>query len=587
MTRASPRRFPWIPLLAMWLALAAGLTWVFWTQATTGAFDDADDYMRMLQVRDLLSGQSWFDLTQHRIAPPGGLAMHWSRLVDLPLVLVIAPLTPIFGQHAAEAAGVTLAPLLTLLTIMMALAHAMRRLFLPNTALALLACLLMISAPSVLVQVHPSRIDHHGWQIAFATIAFAALLERDPRRSGIIAGIAVAVYLAISIEGAPFAVAALGSVALLWALGRESGVRLNHFIQSLGGTAIAAFILTAPALRWTENKCDAITPSHLLAFVFAAGGVALAVRVTEYRGACWKLFGLTLVALVTGIAFAAAAPDCVGSPFGTMDPLVHRYWYGNVVEGLPFWRQTPVDAVRMVGFPIIGLIGALPALRRAKTVEAKRRWLLVTLLIMATFLTGALVRRAAGIAHVIAIPGAFVLIESARAFAERRRSAFARSAINASAIFGLSPLMPIYLASFAAPSSDVPPEPVRSACNWQCGLAHIATLPPSTLMTGIDLAPAVLAATRHSTYAAAYHRLQVPLHNSIAFFLGPETRGEAFMRARRLRYLLVAPLSDETNIYIHDAPDGLMARLVAGRTPDWLIPIDTGSPQLKLYRLRG
>ena len=33
---------------------------------------DPDSTMRLVQVRDLLAGQGWFDLVQHRLAPPDG-----------------------------------------------------------------------------------------------------------------------------------------------------------------------------------------------------------------------------------------------------------------------------------------------------------------------------------------------------------------------------------------------------------------------------------------------------------------------------------------------------------------------------------
>src|SRR3954470_2948132 len=49
---------------------------------------DTDSAMRLVQVRDLLAGQSWFDTVQHRLNTPYGLPMHWSRLVDAPLALL-------------------------------------------------------------------------------------------------------------------------------------------------------------------------------------------------------------------------------------------------------------------------------------------------------------------------------------------------------------------------------------------------------------------------------------------------------------------------------------------------------------------
>ena len=49
----------------------------------------------MMQVRALIAGQDWYDLRQHRLNPPFGADIHWSRLVDLPIAgikLALAPL---------------------------------------------------------------------------------------------------------------------------------------------------------------------------------------------------------------------------------------------------------------------------------------------------------------------------------------------------------------------------------------------------------------------------------------------------------------------------------------------------------------
>ena len=42
-----------------------------------------DDAMRLVQVRDWLAGQSWFDLTQYRLDPPSGVDMHWLSLIHI------------------------------------------------------------------------------------------------------------------------------------------------------------------------------------------------------------------------------------------------------------------------------------------------------------------------------------------------------------------------------------------------------------------------------------------------------------------------------------------------------------------------
>ena len=80
--------------------------------AGNGAGDlGSDDAMRLVGVRDLLAGQPWGDLVQHRLSPPDGVAMHWSRLVDAPLALLVAGFRPLLGQAAAESVAVTIWPL--------------------------------------------------------------------------------------------------------------------------------------------------------------------------------------------------------------------------------------------------------------------------------------------------------------------------------------------------------------------------------------------------------------------------------------------------------------------------------------------
>ena len=38
--------------------------------------------MRLVEVRDWLAGQAWFDLHQYRLDPPDGVQMHWTRVLD-------------------------------------------------------------------------------------------------------------------------------------------------------------------------------------------------------------------------------------------------------------------------------------------------------------------------------------------------------------------------------------------------------------------------------------------------------------------------------------------------------------------------
>ncbi|MCB2057884.1 MAG: AcrB/AcrD/AcrF family protein, partial [Novosphingobium sp.] len=68
----------------IWLAVSVIFVITRWQGIAAMALPDADDTLRMVQVRDLLAGQHFWDLHQYRVDPPQGVLMHWSRLVDLP-----------------------------------------------------------------------------------------------------------------------------------------------------------------------------------------------------------------------------------------------------------------------------------------------------------------------------------------------------------------------------------------------------------------------------------------------------------------------------------------------------------------------
>ena len=76
---------------------------------------DPDNLMRLVSVRDLVAGQNWFDLVQHRMDPPEGSLLHWSRLIDAPIAALMVLGDP-FG--IGERLALTVWPLTLLLGFM-------------------------------------------------------------------------------------------------------------------------------------------------------------------------------------------------------------------------------------------------------------------------------------------------------------------------------------------------------------------------------------------------------------------------------------------------------------------------------------
>src|SRR3546814_6343819 len=90
-------------------------------------------------------------------APGGGVQMHWSRLVDVPLVLMILALTPLIGAQSAEMIAIVAVPLITLGIAMLLAARIAWRLL--GEREAVMACLAMALSAPLLFQMGPLRVD--------------------------------------------------------------------------------------------------------------------------------------------------------------------------------------------------------------------------------------------------------------------------------------------------------------------------------------------------------------------------------------------------------------------------------------------
>src|SRR5690348_15362645 len=143
-----------------WVALCAWFVFNNYDNIRWFRLGDTDDNMRMMQVRALLHGQGWYDLRQHRLNPPIGANIHWSRIVDLPIAGLILALRPFLGGAAAERWAVGVAPLLPYLLLLFSLAITARRLIDPRAYLLPIAALLFAGSNNGMFM--PERIDHHG-----------------------------------------------------------------------------------------------------------------------------------------------------------------------------------------------------------------------------------------------------------------------------------------------------------------------------------------------------------------------------------------------------------------------------------------
>ena len=141
--RANER--PTLYIFSAWLLVSVILIATGAPQILAGEYHGPDDALRMVQVRDLVAGQPWYDLHQYRITPPDGTRMHWSRLVDAPIAAFILFFSLFLDGPIAERAAMIVTPLSALLLTMLALGRLTWRLFDRN--MAALTCLVLMLLP--------------------------------------------------------------------------------------------------------------------------------------------------------------------------------------------------------------------------------------------------------------------------------------------------------------------------------------------------------------------------------------------------------------------------------------------------------
>jgi hypothetical protein len=574
------------PVLAITLAWAAVCVLLVLTSPHLGAgrFPDVDDALRMVEVRDLLAGQGWYDLYQHRMTPPEGTLMHWSRLVDAPLAAGIGLLALVMPQASAEVLVAAAMPLLVLLGAMLATGRlAFEKL---GGQVAVLAVLTFALVPMVPAQFQPLRIDHHAWQVLSVAIATWAVFRADAARGGMIAGLAMAAGLMISLETL---VMAAGFALLLtwrWLADPAERAGLARYLQALA-LGLAGLFAATRGVADLAPHCDAIAPAHLGFFgIVAAGASLLAARARLHPLAV--LAGLGISGLAGLALIGWAAPQCLASPFAGLDPLVREHWYRHVSEGLPLWQRPLAEALPAALQCLFALgIAGFAAL---KGDPAHRIWWREYALLLAVGIAAGLVTyRSIAFAGLLAtIPlGWFAAAMIARWQAS---AAIAPKLGVAAALYAA--LLPAGLIALLlprdAPAAQAPASSLAfSACELHRNAAKLDALPAGTLFAPLDMGGHLLLDTQHSVVASSHHRAADGMRAVIAAFIAAPDEARAEVLASGADYLALCTDSGEIAVYRAAGGEGSLAAMLArGEAPAWLEPAALGTPPaLKVWRV--
>ena len=589
---ADPDRRRWFDdargLVVLWGAFAG----IYLLVILAGAREpyDGDDLVRLQQVRDLLAGQNWFDVTQYRMNPPAGAAMHWSRLVDLPLAGAMLLLGLVLPPAIAEFWASALVPM-AYLGVALVLLRAIFLCLGFSSRLALSGLVLAVLFPLLPAAFAPMRIDHHSPQAVLALTCAWLLLRAPDRSAALLCGLAAAAWLVISLEGLPL-------VALLAALyGWRYLVRADRSL----GLFLLALALAAPTLSLVTRSagefaqwCDILLPAHWVAFAAGATIALLIPYLPRQEGMLARLSALGLLPLVCGPLALALLGPCRSGPFAALDPLVENYWYRNVHEGLPIWQQGPdlaFPALYLVALVVAGYWAAAGAGLMASA-EQRLRWQLHTALTLGTTCYGLLLMREMLIAQLLALVLALALSAWAMPRARAIGSTLPRVLATFACLMLITPAGAAIIgkqlrSAMVSPKLAQGETGVGPGTAGRCDFARLNALQPAHIFTSFNASPAILARTHHMVEVGGYHRNIDGLRRVISAFIAEGDDARAWVHRSHARLLVACLADDSLQIFAHGRPESLAQQLLDGEPPAWLQPVtgfDNGP--LLVYRVR-
>lgn len=547
---------------------------------------DNDDVMRLVQVRDLLDGQGWFDLMQYRLGLEGGTLMHWSRLVDLPIAALILLFGLVFDQQRAEMLALAVWPLLLILPLMAAMGLAGRRMGGPHVMhIAMGLTALLVATGNRFL---PGAIDHHNVQLVLLAALAAMLLDDRNRPSSMaLAGIAAALALAVGAETTPLVMTACAIVAVNWAvIGRDFAAAAGAFSVSLILSITALFFATTPPHLYGVVACDSLSIAYY--GLASIGGMLLLASVTlgARLGVRGRFAVLAGDGMLLVLAAMSLAPECLRSPLADLDPMLKSLWLDRVVEAQSAWDQLRQEPGLFGAFYAVGIFAMAVCVSRIVLHDRVRTHAALLALIAVAWVVALVQVRGAIFANLLGVLPLALLIGQLRRAANREPEnmgfsfAFVMTVLlsvpNVWAFFGvmstegtagLMNRLRNVVPQVAGPSTD---------CNSDRALRQLASLPEATVAAPSDSGASILRFTHHRVLAAPYHRNQGGMLTELHIGLSQSDEAPAFLRGSGTTVIAFCPSDSQTKMLIDTKPDGLYAALERGEIPSYLKPMPAG-----------
>ena len=584
----------WCYFVFCYMALPHNPTW-------GGDLPDPDDFTYLTQTLDWLQGQGWFDVLAHRIDPPDGTAIHYTRLAELPIATMIMLFRALhYSWRGAALLASFVLPLVYLGFLFSALCRTAAKIIDPNWAR--LTCFVALFASPLTYKFAPGQVDHHGLEAILTIIAtgFMFSIFTDPRKilAPLAAGFFYALSVGIALETLPWM--ALGAFVVgLWVAckGAKAARATVLFGGSLFVCGVVFLLLEKPLVD--IFKLDLLTYSFAYALLEAA--IALSLMAAAATAVIKKLPLRLVLSAFFAAAFGALYlyhfPLLLAGPYGAMEPRLASMFFTGLSEAQPLTAHRDLFTICMFTATCLLALGSSIWFMRDAKADKKWGWLLLTL-----SLTAALAFAIFYQLRVIIYAMLFAIIPLTGFFAEswrwigRRKQWTARRKVWAEIglLFLIGPLTVIFLPalfdnrSFNSGIMIFAAQESPDLCHIR-NIDKVLNAPPYVgrnlrIMNFLNEGPEILFYTDHQIFAAPYHTNVTGNLTAVDFFSSTDAT-DAEKIARRNKVDLVLLCRSVPQIYT-PSPEkgpGFAERLARNQIPAWLKEIPV--PQPADYRL--
>jgi hypothetical protein len=561
-----------------------------------------DGYMRLMRVEALATTGDWFNGTVERANTPYGDTLHWTRPMDLLLLVGATPLIPVLGlKEALYWWGSVISPVLHWL-MLLALFWAARPLF-PRSGLVYLG-VVSLTQPALLSYFSAGRPDHHGLiALLFVLLLGFGLRLVGPtdksdkademlRKTALLAGMTGGLGLWVSVEFL------LPLALLLIALGLGWLKFRAHYAKagSLFSTGIVvvtglALVTERPPGDWLAVEYDRISVVHLAVFA-AILAFWRVVQTMDSQGLTEKpenrltvgLFG-TLFVLT---AIYALYPLFFAGPYATVDSRVVELWFNNTAEVRSLIStDNLLKSLREFLFllgPVL-LAGPWLVYLLRHDHERHRQWILVALCILVFVPLSLFQARWSTYAELMLILPYTSLILALLQRLDRgqvptdKSLQVVRAAARAAVVAGMSVLF--LLLTVVIYKLEDRPDRKTASCSLSDMSEYLAETSsrndkPRRIMSLVSYGPEILYRSRHSVVGTPYQRNTKGILDSVDFFATTDA-DTAFeiLQGRGVDTVLLCTRAREKAWYLSlktDA-DTMFEQLTGSSFPDWLAPV--------------